>query len=113
MLTIDYELRCTACGHEWTIYGDGLFVVNLSSFDNRCNKCGCQVICVTECYGPESTFAQVDFTEQNNTLATNVERKFNEMKDAFHKLSRLAEGTGEHRELKNWLLERIKMSAFD
>ena len=107
-MCIDYIFECTACSHKWELYGDGLIVVNLSNFDIRCSKCGCQILIVINTNAPDEKPNQIDFTEQNITLSKEKEFNFNEMKTAFSKLNMLTEKSDEYVELKNWILERIK-----
>ena len=69
-MTIDYRFECTACGHKWELYGDGLTdPANLSKLIMRCSCCGCQILIVTETHSPEIATKQIDFTEQNIALS--------------------------------------------
>ena len=112
-MCIEYEIECTACNYKWEVLGDGCFVVNLNNSDNRCSKCGCQVLIVIYNRNSDIKPQIVDFTEQNIALAEKERKDFNTIMDAFVKLNSLAEDSTDYINLKNWISEQISIRIYE
>ena len=111
-MSLEYRFKCMSCGHEWELYGDGLFAINLAGRKNCCDRCGCQLLVVEDC-GSNRSAEVIDFRECNARLAVEIERKFRTVQDAFQRLAAMNHESEEYTELRAWLLSKISLNQVD